>query len=69
MGDITNWLLDSEDAYPDPFDHDEPSYGYYRSLPKCKYCGSTSVMWNKVDGKWRLYTKGKPHKCVEYFNK
>ena len=71
MGDITDWLLGSEDAFPDPFSHDdeEPYYTYYRVVPRCKYCGSTQVTWAKLEGKWRLYTKGLPHKCNEYFNK
>jgi len=66
MGDITDWLLGSQDPYPDPFDHeyDEPSYWYKPT--RCKYCGSSSVTWSKIEGKWRLYTHGKPHTCNAY---
>lgn len=35
---------------------------------RCKYCASTQVYWNKVDGKWRMFDEGAsvPHTCSEY---
>lgn len=65
MGDIADWMLSSEDMFPDPFKHDDEDVGYYqyRSRIRCRYCRSTNVHWSKSTGKWRLFTGGQLHKC------
>jgi hypothetical protein len=31
--------------------------------PRCKYCGSVNVYWEKVDDQWRLHEAGTIHQC------
>lgn len=31
----------------------------------CQYCGRTRLRWKKHKGQWRLFEKGKPHRCPE----
>lgn len=65
MGDIADWLMDSEmDGWEG--ENGSPWYTRQRKIPRCKYCGSSQVTWSNITGKWRLYTKGEPHTCAEY---
>lgn len=62
MGDIADWLLDSEmDAF-----ESNPFYKKVKTPTYCKYCGSKEVTWSCATGKWRLYTKGQLHQCPQY---
>lgn len=67
MGDIVDFMFWSGQLdWPDPFEHEEPNEYYNYKPPQCKYCGSTSVAWSTINGRWRLFTKGKVHTCNAY---
>lgn len=70
MGDISDWLLASQD----PFGMDEtdadgegaPWRQYTaKQPPRCRRCGNTDVRWRQQTGKWVLFslTPGKEHVC------
>lgn len=33
------------------------------AAPTCRNCGAVCE-WGDVDGKWRLFTDGRPHRCI-----
>lgn len=68
MGEMADMIIDQM--------IDEQLYGYGPNYyeyepPKCMYCGSTPLVWQKLDtpGRetWRLFTQtGRLHKCKAY---
>lgn len=47
MGDMTDYLLESEDFV---------DIGLYGSggLKQCRYCGQDGLHWERIKGSWRL---------------
>ena len=66
MGDISDWLLASQDPFGmDETDEEGEYQGRQPSQPRCNRCGSTEVRWRQQTGKWVLFslTPGVEHQC------
>lgn len=65
MGDVADYYLEQEDY----FGEDWPGWeedGYRKPGITCRFCGTTGLFWNKLDGKWRLFNDKGLHTCERY---
>lgn len=73
MGEMADFTLDysmfPDDNYWHGEDYDDAMEGPDCSrrltpMKVCKYCGTTSLHWENIDNRWRLFDiEGKMHQC------
>lgn len=63
MGDMADML--HEQAWDENFE-DQRFSPFRPAVLACKFCGSKSVKWGRLNGSWRLFTNGEPHTCTAF---
>jgi hypothetical protein len=71
MGDMADLTLEHFEGEDDYFNNvmyfeEHDSYigpGRYRKNPMCRYCGEQNLRWRKIENRWVLYEKKRPHIC------